>query len=203
MHFLFGFILKITISVSAATEKALKNNGQITSDQNRSQITPAQKANQLSADGWWSCASKDPAQCYGQFLRILTQTYKTSACDPNFCAKAIMPNYKNQIEEILIPAKGKDTKACKDGTCGWTHEMEYAANLAIQRAKKCDIDYTIIFSLNRSVVLMMDDKRKREKARSSKGNGRPTSGSGSRDLLSNLLTSLNLWDLSTKDNLNS
>lgn len=142
------------------------------------------RANLVGSDGinlshLWQCPSSDATVCYRIFLYELNKRYKAGACNPDYCARAFLPSYRQEIDSILSESIQKSTK-----DLDWNDTLEYAANLALEKASKCDMDYTIILSLQKCVLVI----RKQSKIGTAM---RKTSES----LLDSLLASSDLYHL--------
>lgn len=98
---------------------------------------------QMNYSNYWRCIS-DSFNCYNEVIQQAIRSIRSSECRTKACLEQPATDYGAAVKKVLVEAVKKSSpKAQRE----WPEELNYAANVIIQEAQRCKIDYTMMMSL--------------------------------------------------------
>lgn len=101
---------------------------------------------------YWRCTS-DAMDCYNTVIQKLMHKVHSSSCAANgTCIYHSTTHYASGLRRIMLEsvqrqAQSPSTPGAPCSWGRWTAEMDYVANIVLQRASRCQVDYAAIFEL--------------------------------------------------------
>ncbi|MCG3770502.1 MAG: hypothetical protein JW384_01652 [Nitrosomonadaceae bacterium] len=95
----------------------------------------------LDESNWWTC-SDNAISCYNTVAQRVMDS--VSVC-PTTCLSMNSAQFGSALSKTL----GKATVDCTGGV--WTPELDYAANIVLQKAAKCEIDHKALLVMFEAV----------------------------------------------------
>lgn len=100
---------------------------------------------------YWRCAS-DAMDCYNTVVQGLMKSVHSSACSNGTCIYHSSSSYAKDLRNVMFNSISKQSQsvATPGASCSWakwTAELDYVANIVLQRASRCQVDYAAIFEL--------------------------------------------------------
>lgn len=97
---------------------------------------------------YWRCSS-DSMNCFNSIVQKMMDSVHSPTCHKATCLAQVDLKYGPKLMEQMALRPPRDTPAERDACvqAKWSDEMDYVANMIIQKAKKCSVDYVGLFAL--------------------------------------------------------
>ncbi|PJF18346.1 hypothetical protein PSACC_01847 [Paramicrosporidium saccamoebae] len=136
---------------------------------------------QLDTSKLWKCQS-DSIGCYNNMTRQVVENLRSTQCNNTSCLAPCDQKYSNDLRKTLYDSLSRKPKSAEACPIKWTEEMEYSANIVLQKSQKCQVDYVGLFTL-----FEMAQQLFRAELQCAKSGSKPTTPG---DTLSSLLGSM-------------
>ena len=105
----------------------------------------------LNYTKWWRCSS-DAMNCYDKIVMRVLKNVHSGACANDTCLAPSAPGYNKTLSKHLNDSLSKQERlpADKSKPCPWskwTHQMDFVANVILQKSERCQVDHVAIFVL--------------------------------------------------------
>lgn len=105
---------------------------------------------QMNYSNWWRC-DHDAIDCFDTVVVAVLKNVHGKSCKNDTCLAITPPNHGDSLRKYLNNSISKQEQAPPtNGECPWvkwTAEMDFTANLIIQKSQRCQVDYVAIFVL--------------------------------------------------------
>lgn len=106
----------------------------------------------LTYTNWWHCGS-DSMDCYNHITNRVLYYVHGEKCAQSTCLSTNAPGYEEKLRQTISNAiqaqKESVVESRSNRTCPytWPTEMDYAANIILQKSQRCQFDYSTLYVL--------------------------------------------------------
>jgi hypothetical protein len=101
---------------------------------------------QLDTSKLWKCQS-DSIGCYNAMTRQVVENLRSYQCNNTSCLAPCDQKYSTDLKKTLYDSISRAPKSGNNCPAKWSEEMEYSANIVLQKSQKCQVDYVGLFTL--------------------------------------------------------